>query len=493
GEMAFFFFIHRTKRQYPGLIEMFIEKTLSRLENELGDAERKLDRLQDELKPYARFDELLHEALAIAVNSQQLTIAKTGISEKLDSRVFVVEGWVSETNLKRAFEFAEELDVVAEEIKIEESDPVPTCLENEGYARIGEDLVHIYDTPSTNDKDPSLWVLCFFAIFFAIIVGDSGYGLFLLLTGGYLYYKYPNWSGGMQRFRKLLMILASVCVLWGVGSHAFFGVQFDLDSPFRKYSLFDTLAAKKAEYHLNARDDVYKDWVSQFPQIKNTTSGREAMAIGVVKKDNKVDHVIADKLSDAVAVEIALLLGVIHITISFFRNLKGSWAGIGWVFVLWGGYFYCASYLGSINMGNYLLGIPYSFGEIYGIEMSNWGLIAAVVLSLIQNRLMGLLEITVVIQLFADVLSYLRLYALGLSGSILSSTVNDMAMALSFGGGIVLLLGHAINILLAIMGGVIHGLRLNFLEWYHYSFEGGGRLFKPLRLIDSDYQNKRGR
>jgi V/A-type H+-transporting ATPase subunit I len=47
----------------------------------------------------------------------------------------------------------------------------------------------------------------------------------------------------------------------------------------------------------------------------------------------------------------------------------------------------------------------------------------------------------------------------------------------------VIILGHGINISLGLMAGVIHGLRLNFIEWYHYSFEGGGRFFNPLKLL----------
>ncbi len=49
-------------------------------------------------------------------------------------------------------------------------------------------------------------------------------------------------------------------------------------------------------------------------------------------------------------------------------------------------------------------------------------------------------------------------------------------------GFVIILIGHIVNLGLCIQAGVIHGLRLNFLEWYHYSFEGGGRAFNPLRL-----------
>jgi V/A-type H+-transporting ATPase subunit I len=63
--------------------------------------------------------------------------------------------------------------------------------------------------------------------------------------------------------------------------------------------------------------------------------------------------------------------------------------------------------------------------------------------------------------------------------------VNEIAGSIFFVGGIlVIMIGHLVNLALAIMGGVIHGLRLNFLEWYHYSFIGGGKPFKPLEKID---------
>lgn len=64
----------------------------------------------------------------------------------------------------------------------------------------------------------------------------------------------------------------------------------------------------------------------------------------------------------------------------------------------------------------------------------------------------------------------------------MAETFNRMGIDLGlFFGIIVILGGHGINFVLGTMGGVIHGLRLNFIEWYHYSFDGGGKLFKPLR------------
>ena len=116
-----------------------------------------------------------------------------------------------------------------------------------------------------------------------------------------------------------------------------------------------------------------------------------------------------------------------------------------------------------------------------------WGGIAlALILAFIQNKWAGLIELSKPIELFADILSYLRLYALGLAAMILAGTFNDMGMRLGFAAGFfVILMGHIVNIAVSIMGGTIHGLRLNFIEWYHHSFEGGGKLFNPLKLMKS--------
>src|SRR6202041_3430154 len=95
------------------------------------------------------------------------------------------------------------LQVHVEEIAIEPRDQIPTYLQNEGFCRIGEDVVAIYDAPSARDKDPSLWVLLSFALFFAVIIGDGGYGLVFLLMALYMRYKYTKTSKQGKRFLNL--------------------------------------------------------------------------------------------------------------------------------------------------------------------------------------------------------------------------------------------------------------------------------------------------
>jgi V/A-type H+-transporting ATPase subunit I len=112
------------------------------------------------------------------------------------------------------------------------------------------------------------------------------------------------------------------------------------------------------------------------------------------------------------------------------------------------------------------------------------GVVFAVVAALIQEKWAGAAEILTAIQVFADALSYLRLYALGMASMIMAVTFNQLGEMVGLTLGIfIIIIGHAVNIAVGLMGGVIHGLRLNFLEWYHYSFEGGGKAFNPLKII----------
>jgi V/A-type H+-transporting ATPase subunit I len=149
-----------------------------------------------------------------------------------------------------------------------------------------------------------------------------------------------------------------------------------------------------------------------------------------------------------------------------------------------GGYLFIPSILNATTILEFMGVISKPVAAALGQQCLYGGLSFALVSAVIQHRLKGLGEIANMVQVFADVLSYLRLYALSLAGAIMASTFNQEGSALGlFVGFIVILAGHVVNMQLALMGGVIHGLRLNFLEWYHYCFDGGGRLFKPLKKL----------
>lgn len=482
--LDYFVAFNAERRSYQGMLEMIIDKPLGELHTRLADVDREVHELELDIKKYANRQQYLHEALVDRMNHYSLQSAKKTVKAAVDDSVFFVEGWVADYQLKALDYLVKRHPVHCEEVQIEAKDRVPTCLHNEGYARIGEDLVHIYDTPSVGDKDPSPWVLVAFALFFSMILSDGGYGAIFLIAALFLRYKFPKAEGGQKRFITLATILGTSCLLWGIFSNSFFGLSIAPDNPIMKFSVVQRLVETKAAYHLEMRDDTWAFWVKDYPNLAEVGNYQDFLDGAVNEIGGSQVFAMRDKFYDNIMMELALLVGVIHIALSFLRSLDQHWAGIGWVAALIGGYLYFGAYLKATSMANFVVGMSPELCESAGMELLAGGIGVACVLSIFQHRLMGVTEILNVIQVFSDVLSYLRLYALGLAGSMVSSTFNGMGASVTVvAGALIILFGHVVNIALSIMGGVIHGLRLNFLEWYHYCFEGGGYLFKPLRKL----------
>ena len=128
--------------------------------------------------------------------------------------------------------------------------------------------------------------------------------------------------------------------------------------------------------------------------------------------------------------------------------------------------------------------VPQNIAPVLGATLLFGGYALAILITSIQHGIKtGIGEAVHPTKIFGDVLSYIRLYALALAGSLMAITFNQMASNVNLALGIfIILLGHLVNLVIVAMAGTIHGLRLNFLEWYHYCFEGGGKLFNPLQL-----------
>lgn len=489
--LDYFISIHFQARHYPDMIEMRIDRSLSNLKSRLQEVTSTLHEMEAKLKENAKYLGFLHEAYLEHLNGFNLASAKSQVVFPMqEAPLFAIEAWVPINKIQTLYAIIDKMAIHCEQIQIEESDQVPTYMENKGLGKIGEDLVRIYDVPALTDQDPSSWVFWFFALFFAMIVADGGYGLIYLALCLYLKYKYPALKGSARRFLKLGTILASSCVIWGIFTSAFFGIQLTPKTFLGKLSVIRYLADKKADYHWEADDDVKQYWVNRFPNLSTTESAREFLDKAQVKKDHKIKYEMLDDFTDNILLEFSLMIGVIHIAFAFFRYLFRHWAGIGWVAFMIGAYLYCPSMLNATSLLHIFGVINKTTGPAFGLQLIYSGLIAALFLAIVQKRWKGLGEIANMIQVFADVLSYLRLYALGLAGSIMASTFNEIGQNVGlFLGVLVILLGHGVNILLGIMAGMIHGLRLNFIEWYHYCFDGGGRLFRPLLRLKTKEQS----
>lgn len=485
--LDYFMGINKEPVQFPKMIEMLIERPYGQLKRRHQEIEKEIHVIETHLKGFAKYSAFLHHAFTHKLNKYHLEEAKDYVEFPLaEQGLFAVQGWVPLNKLKALNILVEEMKVHVEEIGLDGKDVVPTCLENTGAARIGEDLVHIYDTPSNADKDPSAWVLVFFALFFSMIIGDGGYGLVLLIIALYVRYKHSNLHGAKRRMLDLLTILGFSCLVWGALTTSFFGITFAPDNPVRKVSAMTWLVEKKTAYHIQHKDDVYQEWVKKYPGVKDVKDPKEfLMKTASINKHGKLDYEAYNKFSDNIMMELALFVGVLHLIISMIRYLDRNVSHIGWIVFLIGAYLYVPFFLHATSLVNFVFGIDRDLAAHNGLYLVYGGIALAVIIALFRHKWFGLLEASNVIQIFGDVLSYLRLYALGLSGALLTATMNDLAGSVPFVFGIIILLfGHVVNITLGIMGGVIHGLRLNFLEWYHYSFEGGGKVYNPLRKVE---------
>ncbi len=484
--LDYFVGVNKEPKQFEKMSEIHIDTPLGALKRRYREVHKEIFQVEQRIKTYAKYNTFLHHALIYKLNTYHLHAAESAVKPVMEGNIFAIEGWVPVHQIAQLRQLVERFNVHIEEIAIETFDVIPTYLENKGAARVGEDLVHIYDTPSNTDKDPSLWVLFAFSLFFAFIIGDAGYGLILLCVALYIRYKFSITHSVGKRVLSLFMILCFFVIGWGLLTNTFFGISIDLNNPIRKMSMMNWLVERKAAYVLKHKDETYHEWVKKYPQLKGVTNPHEFLEkASTVEPNGKVNYEMANKFADNIMLELALLIGVIHISLSMIRYLNRHWKNIGWLLFIAGCYLYLPSFLHAVSIIDFVFDITPQQAAESGLYLIYGGLAIAFILTVFESKFLALLDmINMVIQLFADSLSYLRLYALGLAGAMLASTTNELAASVNIVFAIVILiLGHTVNIVLSIMSGVIHGLRLNFLEWYHYSFEGGGKLFDPLRKL----------
>lgn len=481
--MDYYLSISEIPASYDKMIEVKVDKSLKELRKSLMEAEHKSHQVGHELREYAKYNDFLHHALVQKLNQYHLFDAQTYVQQALGGSIFAVEGWVPLTKLDSLEKITSRQNIYCEEIAIEPIDAIPTYLENKGFSRLGEDLVHVYDTPSATDKDPSNWVLYSFALFFAFIIGDAGYGLVYLAIALLLMYKFPDAKGAGKRFINLFTLLSVACVIWGTLMTSFFGMQIAYDNPLRKVSLVQWLAKKRITYDIAHQNAAYQEWIKKYPELTNEKDPDKFFEF-IPSSEPSKGNVILYKLVDRTLFELALFIGVVHLVLSLFRYSLRTWAHVGWALFLMGGYLYFSKHLHIPSFMNTVFGIDLAKGGSFGLELMWVGLGLACILSIIQNGWTGIFEPMNVIQLFADSLSYLRLYALALAGAIVAGTVNEIAAGIPVIFSVFLIVcSHLINIVLGTMSGIIHGLRLNYLEWYRWSFVGGGKEFKPLKLL----------
>jgi V/A-type H+-transporting ATPase subunit I len=409
-------------------------KSLLLVDEEIDAKVARLREIEEEYATLAEHLDTLEKAEAETTDLLEYQRTLMNAQPELEDRVFVLQCWSPIPEEELVAKLGGDFTFYHYSEDPEESDRMPVLMENPPAFESGEDLVRIYSYPSHKDFDPSPFVLYCFAVFFGMIIGDLGYGLILLGMTFWITRKVKSRSPlAVRMFRLMYMLCASV-IFFGIIDAGFFGIKLDPDNPWLKYALLDY----------------------------TTMEGQ--------------NHVMV----------VSILIGMVHISLSMLIKCYNTrdYGAPGWVIAIWSAYF--------------LLNSRMAHGEDNPAAM--YGLIVGLAIVLLfssknKNPLLRLAEgvqaLLGIIQVFGDVLSYLRLFALGVATVYIAQTFNILGGAVADSipvlglvfAGVILLLGHVLNIGLAIMGGVIHGLRLNFLEWYRWCFEGDGLEYKPFQRI----------
>jgi V/A-type H+-transporting ATPase subunit I len=306
------------------------------------------------------------------------------------------------------------------------NDHPPTLLSNPSFFSGGQTAVQFFQVPSYRSWDPSRVVFFSFAFFFALIISDFGYSA-LMATVLALFTKRLSRSEKGRKIRGLLWVTVTFAMLWGVLVGSYFGAE---------------------------PDEGWLAWAHLFDL-------------------RDFNNMIA----------LSITIGVGHLVIAngvmawVRRKTSQCWSSVGWCLLL-------LSALWSYLISTHLFGwaVMLVGGLLIVFFNSDHNKIA--------TRLMaGMMDLTRLTTLLGNALSYLRLFALGLASASMALTFNQLAVQVleqlpGVGlvlAGLILFLGHLLNFALTVVSGVIHGLRLNLIEFFNWSLAEEGYIFEPFR------------
>jgi V/A-type H+/Na+-transporting ATPase subunit I len=407
---------------------------LSQLRREYADTLLHLEDQQAERESLTRWIGLLSLHLCDVQNREELQQAQLLTYDK--DHIFAVQGWVPVDQITAYQQFAESLGLAMLVDNPGPNDQPPTLLNNPLQVAGGQDLVNFYQTPGYRGWDPSAAVFFSFASFFAMILSDAGYAAVLAIL---LALKWRSLGDSLrgQRLRILALDTLALSIIWGVLLGSYFGYTPSAESGLYRLKLLD----------LNDFDSMM----------------RISVAVGVF-------HIMLANLIKA------------YYQVSWTTRL----VPIAWIAMVIGGFCYWLSIVTTFQ----------AILESIGLSLLGFGIVLLLFFGSdrpVQSpataffRLFdGLKQLIGITQLFGDVLSYMRLFALGLASASLALTFNQLAMQVLHalpGPGLlfcilILLVGHALNLVLCLMSGVVHGLRLNFIEFYNWSVSDEGYPFK---------------
>lgn len=423
-------------------------------ERRIAAEREKLGALDAEFARVAASEALLRSYAAELKERLQGIRVVASAGKEADGRLLILEGWAeTETSSKVDALLESYPNVVWIKSDPTPEDDTPVKLKNNRFARIFEMVGNLYARPKYGTVDMTPFFAPFYMLFFGICLNDAGYGLVLLAMGLWMLHKNRQ-PGMMRRAAWFATMCAIATVVFGGFCGSFFGVSMQ--------SWVPTGADGQPLFH-------FYDFQNKFFSV--------ALAIGMVQ----------------------ILFGMAINLVTTVRTfgIRQAFGSLGWFIIL-----LSASVAGGLQMLDERWVIP-GFTTSSPAFYAAMGVGAFLLLFLNSPGRNPLLNLGAgiwnlynnITGLLSDVLSYIRLFAIGLSGGVLALVFNSLAAGfVPDGAGIfvrilimlpILVIGHGINLFMSTISSFVHPMRLTFVEFYkNAGFEMGTRSFEPLRKMD---------
>ncbi len=414
--------------------------------------EKDLAHMQTELEKH----EIQHRAYIIAAEKwlqKEAEKAEAPVRFAETKYSFMIEGWVSAKEyetLKNALEETADKKVHVEILDVKKTDKIPIVMDNLFFVKPFEFFMNLYTLPSYKEMDPSFLMFFSFPFFFGLMLGDVGYGVVTFLLFAALWWKMPK----ARNLLTAMMLSAIISIFFGFVFGEYFG--------------FEHVSEQTGEWiinnwHLPLHQQLLDngELVYSFPRLMSRMES-EMTVMG----STMPSILIIGAIIGFIHVNLGLFLGFINEVVS--HGFKHAFfAKISWYVLELG--IACAA-LGKLG----LIAMPWTVGLAI--------IILSAIMLFVGEGIQGLVEIP---GIMTNILSYLRLGAVGLSSVGLAVVINEnLALPFMEKGGIyivvavlILIFGHSINIALGVLGPFLHSLRLHYVEFFSKFYKGGGVRF----------------
>ena len=434
------------------------EETLSEARQAFADSLAAIKDADTAIAAAKAFLPRLEAKLAVLRNQMEFATARDGMEQS--GTIAYLQGYVPVTRIETLKAAALKNGWALQIDDPAEDDPdVPTYIEKPHFLNILDPLFDFIGiSPGYRESDVNMFFFFFFPIFFGMILGDAGYGA-LMLVAGTVGLLLLHAKKAARLPLVLLIFLATFTFIWGWINGAWFGLPADvLPGWMRGWSMFTDPANSPAAHKF-----------VKFYGIE----------------DSQLTQSFWDGFPSKLTQWFCFLLAMLHLMsahiVRFFAGIRKDWrelSNIGWALMIF---------------ANFLLAVGLI---VFSGTFPSWGVyayIAGAVLILVTIRPAQLLNLPFdMIGSFTDVLSYIRLFAVGLSGMYIAQKFNMMGMMAKDAvpdkyavlGFVLLILvavaGHILNLALGFLGVLVHAVRLNTLEFSnHMGLQWAGFKFKP--------------